>query len=414
LWFSPVQIKEDLTSGSWVTSLAANILRTESVELYIAFKAKCNELEEHKIGRLSTWHVPSNEFSKYKVIISNLFNKEIDENIGDRFSEVVRIVNPDIIQIFGTESDLGMVIFNTEIPFVFHIQSVFHVYYHKYFSGLTAKDIKKYSLLKLLIFRMSELNNYKRRIKAVVREEQYYKKGRYFLGRTDWDRRCASILGPDARYFHCDETIREEFFMQKWSKEFNGQEIRLLSIISGSIYKGLETIIEATELLEKVSKYKILWDIIGINKDSESVVICKKKYGKRLSNSINFIGRINSSSEMIKLMQNSDFFVHPSHIENSPNSICEAMVLGMPIIATNTGGTSSLLKDNESGILIQDGDPWSMAGAILELYKDHEKAIRFSEKARETAIERHDPNKIVDNLMQIYKQIISENKKVAF
>lgn len=386
----------------------------ENIELHIAFKSKCSEIEKKNVGQINTWSIPSVEFSRPRIVLSNFLGLGTDSDIENKYSEVVRRVNPDIIQVFGTESDLGMVLFKTDVPTVFHIQSIYHVYYHKYYSGFSEKEVRKYSLLKSKITRMTPSDNYKRRIKAVVREEQYYKKGRYFLGRTDWDRRCASILGPDARYFHCDETIREEFFMQKWSKEFNGQEIRLLSIISGSIYKGLETIIEATELLEKVSKYKILWDIIGINKDSESVVICKKKYGKRLSNSINFIGRINSSSEMIKLMQNSDFFVHPSHIENSPNSICEAMVLGMPIIATNTGGTSSLLKDNESGILIQDGDPWSMAGAILELYKNHEKAIRFSEKARETAIERHDPTKIVDNLMQIYKEIISENKKVAF
>lgn len=341
--------------------------------------------------------------------MSILFNSDIDKNISEKYSEVAERVNPDVIQVFGTESDLGMVIFKTSIPVVFHIQSVYHSYYHKYFSGITQKDVKSYTSLKSKITCRTSINDYHRRIRVVEREKSLYTKCKYFLGRTDWDRRCASILGPDARYFHCDEAIREEFFLQKWNKKFDGQEIRLLSIISGSIYKGLETIIETTELLEKVSTFRIIWDIIGINKESESVVICKKKYGKKLSKNINFIGRINSSSEIIKLMQNSDIFVHPSHIENSPNSICEAMVLGMPIIATNTGGTSSLLKDSESGILIQDGDPWSMAGAILELYKDHEKAIRFSEKARETAIKRHDPKKIVDNLMQIYKDILSEN-----
>ncbi len=337
--------------------------------------------------------------------------KVIDENIGDKYYEVVKRVNPDIIQVFGTESDLGMVLFKTNIPTVFHIQAVYHSYFHKYFSGLSQEDVRHFTLLKLKIKLMSSLNDYHRRKKVVMREKAYYEKSKYFLGRTDWDRRCASILGPHARYFHCDEAIREEFFLQKWNKRFDGKEIRLLSIISGSIYKGLETVIEATELLEKVANFQIIWNIIGINEYSESVVICKKKYGKKMSENINFIGRINSSSEMIKLMQNSDVFVHPSHIENSPNSICEAMVLGMPIIATNTGGTSSLLKDDESGILIQDGDPWSMAGAILELYKDHEKAIRFSGKARETAMKRHDPNKIVDNLIQIYREIISENEK---
>ena len=99
-----------------------------------------------------------------------------------------------------------------------------------------------------------------------------------------------------------------------------------------------------------------------------------------------------------------------SHIENSPNNLCEAMILGMPCLATSAGGTSSILKDKEEGIIIQDGDPWVMAGAILELYRNSKMALEYGEKARITALKRHDKETIVNNLIQTYEIIIKETK----
>ena len=82
------------------------------------------------------------------------------------------------------------------------------------------------------------------------------------------------------------------------------------------------------------------------------------------------------------------------------------MMLGMPCIATYAGGTGSLLKDGEEGILIQDGDPWVMAGAIIELISDPEKAVNMGQKARERALLRHDKNKVVNDLLNIYSKVI--------
>ena len=93
-------------------------------------------------------------------------------------------------------------------------------------------------------------------------------------------------------------------------------------------------------------------------------------------------------------------------IENSPNNLCEAMILGMPCIATYAGGTGSLLRDKEDGILVQDGDPWSMAGAILELWENSETSSRLGGNARIRALKRHDPLQVVTDLVSIYNNIL--------
>jgi glycosyltransferase involved in cell wall biosynthesis len=105
---------------------------------------------------------------------------------------------------------------------------------------------------------------------------------------------------------------------------------------------------------------------------------------------------------------NSDLYIGTSHIENSPNSLCEALLVGVPCIATDAGGTSSLIDDGVDGILIQDGDPYSMAGAIIEIKNNYEQAIEFAGKGRERALKRHNIEKISNDLLAIYKTIADQ------
>jgi glycosyltransferase involved in cell wall biosynthesis len=98
-----------------------------------------------------------------------------------------------------------------------------------------------------------------------------------------------------------------------------------------------------------------------------------------------------------------------SHIDNSPNSLAEAMILGMPCIASFVGGTGSMIKDGEEGVLVQNGDPWVLAGAIIELFNNKENATLMGANARKTALKRHDKRRIVSDLVKSYQEIIRKH-----
>jgi glycosyltransferase involved in cell wall biosynthesis len=100
-------------------------------------------------------------------------------------------------------------------------------------------------------------------------------------------------------------------------------------------------------------------------------------------------------------------FVSPSHQDNSPNALCEATMLGMPCISTCAGGSSTIVKDGITGILVQDGDPWSMAGAIIEMANDRFMANKYAKEARKEAVVRHDKKTIVESLVEVYQVIAS-------
>ena len=182
----------------------------------------------------------------------------------------------------------------------------------------------------------------------------------------------------------------------------------ITTTVSFGYYKGLETIYQTAKVL-KSADFNFCWNVIGIGEGDLLANLSEKKVGEtsRMLN-INLLGRKNAQ-EMVALMKDADLFVQVSHIENSPNSLGEAMLLGMPIMATFAGGTASMLENNVEGRLLQDGEPYSMAGMIMELAADYEKAKRMGEKARATALRRHNPELVCNQLMSAYKDILENH-----
>ena len=131
----------------------------------------------------------------------------------------------------------------------------------------------------------------------------------------------------------------------------------------------------------------------------------EKRYGvKHNQLGITFLGKLNSE-QIADKMVSSDLFVHPSHVDNSPNSISEAMMVGMPVIATNVGGIPSLIKNRGNGLLFQDGDSLDLASKILELSENKELSKRLGENARDTSLERHDKEKVIEDLLTVYRSL---------
>lgn len=75
-----------------------------------------------------------------------------------------------------------------------------------------------------------------------------------------------------------------------------------------------------------------------------------------------------SADEMKQLLLESNVFVCPSSIENSPNSLGEAMILGVPCVASDVGGISDMLTHNEEGFLYPFDDSYKMAFYIRKTF----------------------------------------------
>ena len=134
----------------------------------------------------------------------------------------------------------------------------------------------------------------------------------------------------------------------------------------------------------------------------------ERKEGRQFDNCNILVHGFLPSDKVWKLLSEATIYVHTAYAENSPNSICEAQCLGIPVISTNVGGISSLVQDGVDGILVPANDPWYMAYQIIQLSSDVQKMQEFSVRARERALERHSKDNITKELRNCYNTICKD------
>jgi len=171
-----------------------------------------------------------------------------------------------------------------------------------------------------------------------------------------------------------------------------------------SFYKGFETLCYALKILNEFG-FSCEWLVAGISQSDLIYYITKEKTkGDFRNQGLVLMGNL-SEQDLVESLLKTDVYVTPSHIENSPNNLSEAMILGVPCISTFVGGSGSLITDKINGLLIQSGDPWAMAGAIMEIATNDLEAIRLGQRGREDALKRHYKERVVTDLLSIYKEI---------
>jgi len=167
-------------------------------------------------------------------------------------------------------------------------------------------------------------------------------------------------------------------------------------------------VLKTANLLKNMVNLKFKWTIIGIEEKSPLVKIIERVLRKKFNqNNTVFAGYLNSGDLIDKLL-NSDIFVHPSHIDNSPNSVCEAMLLGMPVIAGNVGGVPSIIEHGFNGLLYNSYDPFELAALIGQ--NTQKELKKLGENARNTALKRHNSTTIIETILKNYRSLLSNSK----
>lgn len=393
-------------TGGWM--LALNDIMKDEIDLHIIF---------HYPYKIDSFRYKKTHF--YPVytgnilcsLIKNRFYRHVlDDKYLGYYLKIINEVNPDIIHIHGSENSFLCIIEHVKTPTVVSIQGNITVYNHKFFSGFNGRflyRIKNTSVKDFILGPKYFKKNKNAFMKMALIEQNRMKDIKYIIGRTDWDYRITRILAPNSVYFKGEELLRDAFYTSKWDNLYHNEgKLIVFTTNSDNYYKGIETVFHSIFLLQKIG-INIEWRIAGINANSLIVSICKSFLGASFPKTgYKLLGSLDADS-LVQELLDAHIYVMPSHIENSPNNLCEAMILGMPCIATYAGGTGSLLKDGEEGILIQDGDPWAMAGAIIELKNDYDKALTFGRNARRRALLRHNKKSILEQYMSVYNNILN-------
>ena len=438
---------EPSNKEGWISGMADMVLKGQKengVELNMAIPVPRFMFPENHDICMRVINRNGATLTFYGFYEETLHAEVYDESLERKLAKIVEAVKPDLVHCFGTEypHTLAMCkIFPDKKRLLIGLQGLCSLYAEAYFSNMPEKVIKKVTFRDHLR-RDSLVEQQQKFVKRGVMEREAIKLAGNITGRTEWDRLCTKKWNKDCRYFNMNEILRPEFYTSQWDPE---KCIPHSIFVSQGDYplKGLHYMLIA--MPDILARYPDATVYVAGNSVVNYQTLKQKlkisAYGKylrklmkenRLLDKVKFVGNLNAL-QMRDRYLNSSLFVCCSSLENSPNSLGEAMLLGMPCVSADVGGIPSLFVDGEDGIMYEGYRIGKMqknskgnlneenekqlkavskrlANAVIEMWRNPDKQAEYCKNARKHAGKTHRPERNYRKLMEIYAKIIADEQ----
>ena len=401
----------------WLSGLLDRVAQEQGrnrIELGIAFPAG------EEMGDLQrTMQLGENMSCRCYGFAENIDAPEIyDSALEKRFEEILADFEPDILHVFGTEFPHALAcikVYGHPERTLVSIQGLCSAIAEEYMADLPTK-VQRQVTLRDRIKEDSLKQQQKKFKKRGEHEKSALLLTGHVAGRTDFDHDQTTRINPSAQYHYLNETLRSIFYRDRWKR--TACEPYSIFLSQGDYpLKGFHYLLRALpkvlELFPDVHVYVAGSNIIEVGTFQDRLKL--SAYGKyirklirenRLGNHITMLGRL-TAEEMKDQYLRCHLYVLPSALENSPNSLGEAMMLGMPCVAADVGGVHNLLTDGGDGLLYPAGDVEALADRIIEIFTKEAIVERFSDNARKHARVNHDADQNYYRLIHIYREMLS-------
>lgn len=392
--------------GGWVESMASELCKNKDIELAVA--CKCDSS--------INFRTEADGVLYYSLGYSS---SDSAESIGIRCNDILSDFNPDIVQIEGTEflhaKAMLDVCKNKNIPVVVSMQGILNGQY-AYQCGQLPVDDMMFSksltdIFAAWILHLRKRLWYKPRMKP---EREIIENAEYILGRTTWDRAHSYAINPYAKYYSCNRILRKPFYENNW--DIN--KMQRHSIYVGNGYfalKGVHYVVMALpQLIREYPDVKLYVAGHKPYSDDDKRSVIKKGYGAYLKklikdlgveDYIEFTGPLKAEQVASKLAT-VNAYVLCSAIENSPNTLGEAMIVGTPCVSAYVGGASDMAQDGKEAMFYRNDDPKLLAWQVKQIFDNDNLALDLSENGKKRAVITHDAKLNADKLYFAYNDIL--------
>lgn len=394
-------------SGGWLIGAASALLCTREIELFIAAPTNLvNDLKIIKGKEITYYAMPKaphqyDYWSKYEI-----YWKQVNSE-----------VRPDVIHIHGTEFTHGLAFIKAcgSEHVIASIQGMTSVYWKHYTDGLSFYNILRF-INPIEILRGKSMLHIQKKLKIVGNfERECIASINHVIGRTMWDRAHTWAINPSVQYHLGNEILRDVFYYDKWSYNKCKKYTIFVSQAKNS-FKGFHQLLIALPLILREFPNTIVRVPGAFSLETKSFkhYLFESGYARylryiirknNLQHHIKFLGAL-SAEEMKEELLNANVFLSPSAIENSPNSVCEAQILGTPCISSDVGGVCDLIQHGVNGFLYRFEEIEMMARYICDIFACRVDVDSLSYNERKCAAVRHNRDVNCRTLLNIYKSII--------
>ena len=405
--------KECSVKEGWISGILMRLVKEkEDIELGICFPVEDVLEEVKKEILIKSKNITCYGFAEDSVCPENYGGETLEK----RLTEIIWDFNPEVLHIFGTEYGHSLAAakaFGKPERTLVGLQGVISECAKEYMADLPV-DVQTQVSFRDLLKKDSMKQQQKKFFARGEREKEVLKLCGNVTGRTAFDKEAAEKMNPQVKYYFMNETMRGEFYEGKWDYESCRKHSIFFSQADYPL-KGFHYLLQALELVKEkypdvtvnvagnsLVNYKTIKDKIKISAYGKYL----RKFIKELDleDKIKFLGRL-SAEEMKQQYLQCNTFVCASSLENSPNSVGEAMLLGTPVVASCAGGIPSMLDHEKEGFLFEKGNVKALAEAIIRSWEDNDAVDIMSKNSRLRAGKTHDADENYRTLMNIYNDI---------
>jgi len=315
---------------------------------------------------------------------------------------------PDMVHVHGTETSNALAALiaaaQTGTPVLVSIQGPVSEYAPLFFAGSRPMDVLSDVGTLDFVKGRGVVHAWWHMRRAAAMELEALRRTTDASGRTDWDREVVRRANPAAHYWHIDEVLRQPFYEVQWRGGAVGTPT-ILAVTSAAPYKGIDVLLKAFARIRESQpcRLRVVGDIVGTPL-WRSLGRLEARLG--LTGHVDWIGAC-EAGDVARMLSECDVFVCASRIENSSNSVCEAMLVGVPVVASRVGGIPSLVTHCQDGLLFESGDDEALSQAVARVLAEKDMARSLGSRARLTALARHDPVAVAHRLACVYSSLVA-------
>lgn len=394
----------------WLSGIFDMISSSSEYELAVAYPSSSAENREVVVDGVKCY-----------AFYEDLVNPHIETaGLRAELESIFLDFKPDILHIFGTEFPHGLIaaqVFNNPEKTLVGIQGLCHLIAEDYMADIPL-NVQKSVTFRDWIRKDSVQDQKEKFTVRGEREKELIRLAKNITGRTAFDEKTTFNINPARIYYSMNETMRGVFYDGRW----DGEVFEKHSVFLGQgdyPIKGMHFLLMAAGTL--LSKYPDLMiyiagnSIIDVNSFKDRIKT--PAYGKylrklikqnHLEGHVKALGNL-SPQKMKEQYLKSGVYVCPSYIENSPNTIAEAMLLGVPVVCSDAGGITSIISDGE-GFIFKRGDYAELSSKLEEVFELEDKNMESLMKKMDRAVERahadYDGKTNYSRLLEIYGLIM--------